>query len=360
MTESEVSNIITASLSADGEIYIDSDVTLGVRSVNDRELNRYILKYSVGEEVGAGTTMGYNTAEARYQATHRVTDNDYELEAVIFNIILEEKVNDKILAEFSLTNEEYWLGESRYLQNTRAISGENYGEISVYVDGEEIDYENVSIVNGQNVEVRVRLNYGYTLRGYRQNVADIVVLSQIPTNTETTILTINNFNAEENGDGGIYSIYISKDVYTASLTVEEGTLGNYSITSTSSRRTQSGNTTTLDNIYIGKSIIFNNDPIANEKLENYYYLNRAGEEVEISLGENGAVIVTEELLRAIEGEEIRFGVNTSKLYMLSIEDRSNGLIESIETSLAIKYEDGSPIYYEPSVSITVDMRSIAG
>ncbi len=357
ISETEVANIVKVILSSDEYIYVDSEIGISITPVDTKEFNKYNLSVSVGIDPKENISNENQKSNDKFIGSHIVSDSvDYAAGEVVVNITLQMKSHDSVNLTFALTDEEYWTGESTSLKNTRSLADDEYGSITLYVDGEEVTESGFSIIAGQKVEVEVNLNFGYTLRGYRKNIGSIQAVS-----TARFTLT-EHFDATENvGDGGYYTIFISKDLYDAVLTIGENTLKNYQIESSGSIKTQNADQSIirLNNIYIGKTITFNQiREIENERLDHYYYKNKDNEEITIILN-NNELKIDENILANTSDDEINFGVVTIKRYKLEINTTvGESLIGDITTSLPIKEENGKVIYYDAGTSISVKITTI--
>lgn len=358
VNESEVNSILKATLSSTGSLYLDSEVTINIAPVDEREYMKYNISVTVGDVIQEIVPNNYEGSDGLFTGKHIVSDYiDYNAGEVIFNVTLKMKSHDSVEIMFTLTDEEYWTKESSTLTNTRGLQDDVYGNLKLFVDGEEIDSLNSNIIEGQLVEAEVSLNFGYTLRGYRQNIGTIVSL---PTTTTRFTLT-ESFNANENtGDGGYYTIYISKDLYSAVLSIDENSSKNYQIESAGSIKTQNTDKSiiSLDNIYIGKTIIFNQvEDLANERLDYYYYINKEGEQVALDLVDN-MLKVDEALLKDIDGNTLQFGVVTVKRYKLEyVVSVGNEFLGEISTSLPVEVNDEIQ-YYDVGTVINLKINTI--
>ena len=356
--KSEVNSILRTTLSSTGSLYLDSEVTINIEPVDEREYMKYNISVTVGDVIQEIVPNNYEGSDGLFTGKHIVSDYiDYNAGEVIFNVTLKMKSHDSVEVMFTLTDEEYWTKESSTLTNTRGLQDDVYGNLKLFVDGEEIDSLNSNIIEGQLVEAEVSLNFGYTLRGYRQNIGTIVSL---PTTTTRFTLT-ESFNANENtGDGGYYTIYISKDLYSAVLSIDENSSKNYQIESAGSIKTQNTDKSmiSLDNIYIGKTIIFNQvEDLANERLDYYYYINKEGEQVVLDLVDN-MLKVDEALLKDIDGNTLQFGVVTVKRYKLEyVVSVGSEFLGEISTSIPVEVNDEIQ-YYDVGTVINLKINTI--
>ncbi len=314
----EISNILTKfEVKGESEVYLGSSIEIGYTIDSD-----YNIRIEINEKELVGNI-------------YTIQDIDYDKGKIEIIAKISMQLNEEISVRYSLAD------------STQSLPNDDIGEMRVYIEGEEVEgLENIRVISGKRVEVRLELNTGYTYYGYKQdnkaiNRAEI---------TNNTVELSKSFDIEQ--DSGEYTIYVIKEMVSAVLEQPDKNSKNYTIEG--GEKTVSSGSTRITGIYVGKKIIFNRiEDIETEALKNYYYIDKSGEKKII---EGNEIEITSELLEEIGSLEIKLGVETVNKYKLTIEVVSGKDHAKIETDKEIEI-GGKAVYYEEGREINIVISS---
>ena len=305
-------------LMGDSEVYVGSILELRYSVHSD---------YNIRVEINGKELFGY---------AYIVQDDDYDSGVVEIVVKINMQPNDVVSFRFALSD------------STKALAGDDYGEMTAYVNGEaEDELENIRVIEGRSVEVRLDLNTGYAYYGYKQNNSGINTSSI----TNNVLVVTDSFDLIL--DSGEYTIYVSKQDVTATFNQPDTNSKNYTIEG--GEKMVTDDSTQIIGLYVGRTITFNRlKDLETETLRHYYYVNSSNQRIAIDGNE---LTITSELLDEVGSLDIRLGVETINKYRLVIELIRGIDYAIVETDVPI-IEGLNSIYFEEGSEILVTISTI--
>ena len=270
---------------------VGDSLTYTVNILNDN----YNLKV-LFNNMAIGETDNQNRIVTNELSPYVLSDNDYNYGGVNIKIYIYEKDTSRINVQYKMEN------------SSKIMSADVYGTLEVY-QGDELSSNGV-IMDGKRVYIKCNLETGYKFTGRVQFASLDPVNASV--GADGRVVLIDSFNPDYNS--GNWYILIDKIPVVAELTQPTDGLAKYYI---------NGSLNKLEGLYVGKTISFANTNVVGERLGCFYYETLAGN---VYLTDNGletgapltSVVITSDMLEAIGGYTIKFGVVAIKRYKLSL------------------------------------------
>lgn len=303
-----------------GVYYIYSEFAYSANVIN----NDYNANLTIN-----GVLVDYSTANEskRYvSAVYTVYDADYNQGGMNVVVDLIMKDNSKIRVQYQLYN------------SSKRCVNDNPGTFNLYentsLKAQDVSYFETSIIENREVSVKLNLNAGYVYKGV---VHGNGMFEEIAPLADGSIILVEQYNTDI--DYGDYIIFIDKVQVNAVLSLS-GSIGK--------AQYRINGKTSLNDLYVGKTIQFTHIDVNEERLQCFYYLDKRGNKVYLTnnnLIDGDPVLsleVTSNLLDQVGGTTINFGVVSVNRYKLTLDITGREYLA--EGGLKVKYSGTNADY----------------
>lgn len=236
---------------------------------------------------------------------------------------------------------------------SKACSDDSFGTMTLYETISEYNNEDAkisdashiqtTITSGRNIYLKFNLNYGYEIKSIKYGAFELGKINDFDFTVDGKTLLISGFDPIN--QAGQYYVVIDKLDITATLSTVN-LLATYKI----NNRTAVG-LATINNLYVGSTVRFENQDVDQERLGYYYYNSKNGDILLTSDGtETGEVLheikLTSDVLKNLSGYNINFFVQPIKRYKLNLEVVGTNYLE---TPVEIVYNANTTKQYRNGV-----------